>query len=177
MTTHPSQALRTAILDLVVIAGLSATMLACSKHVLIDPTFGAGCRVGTLLPGRSVEGALNEDSCIDAHGLRRDTQTAYESHDLDFKKGTAYQLVMTHRLDRRRVGAEEGGRTRWSERNPSHPDAPVAVMHRLTDTQSARFRPGSPGWSFYCHPRDSSSKRPAHQPVEATHRALRAARW
>jgi len=106
MITPSARAPRAALLDLAFIAGLSITMLACAKDVLIDPTFGAACRVGTLRPGRSVDGALNEDSCVDSHSLLREVQTAYESYELDLKQGTAYQLVMTHRPDPRRLGRD-----------------------------------------------------------------------
>lgn len=131
---------RAAFVDVLFISGLSLAMLACTNSILIDPTFGAACRVGTLAPGRGVDGALNEDSCIDSHSLLRRTQTAYESYDLQFEKGAAYQVVMTHRPDPRRLGRDglDPVLELWG-RNPDGGSRPLAISLDEADGTNAEL--------------------------------------
>lgn len=85
---------------------LLTAVAACAGDRILTPTFGAACERGTLRPGRTVLGILNEDSCADAYNFYSGTRSAYESHRLDVNAGQAYFVRMSPRPDPDRNGRD-----------------------------------------------------------------------
>lgn len=93
---------RPALVGALLLAGLAA----CAGDRILTPTFGAACERGTLRPGRTVLGILNEDSCADTYNVYSGSRTAYESHRLSVDAGRAYLLRMSPRPDADRNGRD-----------------------------------------------------------------------
>jgi len=91
---------RPALVGALLLTGLAA----CAGDRILTPTFGAACERGTLRPGRTVLGILNEDSCADTYNVVSAYRTAYESHRLSVDAGQAYFLRMSPRPDPDRNG-------------------------------------------------------------------------
>lgn len=99
--------IRIAVLRPVLFGAVVLVSLAgCASDRIITPVFGAGCDAGTLRPGRTVQRALNEDSCIDPFQFRSGSSSAYESHRLEVDADKAYFLRMSPRPDPRRNGRD-----------------------------------------------------------------------
>ncbi|MCC7004108.1 MAG: hypothetical protein IT357_18280 [Gemmatimonadaceae bacterium] len=95
---------RRAVADVTLMLGLALVVAACSKDLVVDPTFGAACTVGTLREGRSEAGALNEYSCMDKLGLSTPWSAPYEAWNVSLKDGEAYLFRMTATPDPERLG-------------------------------------------------------------------------
>lgn len=63
---------------------------SCGSDTTTSPIFGAACNVGSISPGQTVTGSLNESSCINTYDFWSDDQVPYESHTVTLTKGKAY---------------------------------------------------------------------------------------
>jgi hypothetical protein len=95
-----------AIADTIVVLALMLIFAACRKDLVVDPTFGAACTVGSLREGRPVAGALNEYSCMDRVGLSTPWTAPYEAWDVSLQEGQAYLFRMTATPDPERLGRD-----------------------------------------------------------------------
>lgn len=90
--------------DVMLLLVLALIVSACTKDLVVDPTFGDACTVGTLRPGRTVTSALNEYSCVDALGSASAADAPYETWEVELEAGAAYFVTMKKTPDAARLG-------------------------------------------------------------------------
>lgn len=98
--------MRTIASRLALLGGLLLLTTACGTD-LVEPTIGAGCSQGTLVPGQVIEGRLTEHSCRFDYFFWNGYTQPYESWTVQLTQGRAYMFYMAPVPDAKAEGLNE----------------------------------------------------------------------